>query len=91
MMETTKQINSLKNDLSSSLKGENEHKLFDFLFVKPTLDINSVQKSLQISKATANKLVNSFVEKGLLIQTNKTKRYKKFLFKKYMDIIEAGL
>ncbi|MBE6455449.1 MAG: Fic family protein [Alphaproteobacteria bacterium] len=91
IMQTTTQINSLKNELSHTLKGENEYKLFDFLFVKPTLEISAVEKSLQVSKATANKLVNGFVEKGLLVQTNQTKRYKKYIFKKYMDIIEAGL
>lgn len=91
IMTTTIKINALKNELSELLKSENERKLFNFLFVKPTLDILVVEKSLQVSKATANKLVNGFVEKGLLVQINQSKRYKKYLFKKYMDIIEAGL
>lgn len=87
----TKKIIALKENLSKTINNENEHKLLDLLFQNPTLEINSVVKNLNVSKATANKLVNNFVNKGLLFQINESKRYKRFLFKPYMDIIEADL
>ena len=61
------------------------------LFVNPTLIISEVQNKLDVSKATANKIVNNLVQREILIQTNKGQRYKQFLFKQYMDIIEADL
>ncbi len=91
IISTTKNILSLKDELSSFVKSDNEHKLLELLFISPALNISMVKEKLVISKATANKLVNEFVQRGILIQTNSTQRYKQFLFKKYMDIIEAEL
>ncbi len=91
IIETTKKILSLKDELLPIVKSDNEHKLLDFLFISPALNISQVGAELNISKVTANKIVNDFVSKGILIQTNNTQRYKQFLFKKYMDIIAADL
>lgn len=91
IMETTKNILALKEELFGAVKSDNEHRLLDFLFISPAINISSVKEQLNISKATANKLVNDFVHKGILVQTNDMQRYKRFLFKKYMDIIEAEL
>ena len=91
IIDTTKRITALKEKLTEIVKSDNEHKLLDLLFVNPTLTISEVQNRLGISKATANKIVNDFVQREILIQTNKGQRYKQFLFKQYMDIIEADL
>ncbi len=89
--DTTTQIMALKVQLHPLVKGENEIRLLDLLFVNPTSNMLSVETGLSVSKATANKLVNSFVKKGILVQTNVNQRYKEFIFKQYMDIIESGL
>ncbi|MFI3242406.1 MAG: Fic family protein [Alphaproteobacteria bacterium] len=91
IIETTKKIQKLKDDKLLVVKGDKEHKLLDIVFIRPALDISFVEKELSISKATANKLVNSFVDKKILVQSNKTQRYKKYIFKEYIDIIEAEL
>ena len=78
-------------EFSSIVKSDNEHKLLEFLFISPAINISIVKNELDVSKATANKIVNDFVQKGILIQTNTMQRYKQFLFKKYMGIIDADL
>jgi len=91
IINTTKNIMALKDDLFATVHSDNEHKLLDMLFIRPALNISAVEKQLNISKATAGKLVKDFEKKGILVQTNSTQRYKEFLFKKYIDIIEAEL
>ena len=91
IIETTKKILALKEELLTKVKSDNEHKLLELIFRNPTLNISVVKDELGISKATANKLVNEFVKKGILAQTNTSQRYKQFLFKEYMDIIELNL
>lgn len=91
IIETSKRILALKDDLSLVVKSDNEHKLLDYLFISPAINVAVVRDKLDVSKATANKIVNDFVQKGILVQTNTMQRYKQFLFKKYMDIIEADL
>lgn len=91
IIDTTKKILALKDEFSSIVKSDNEHKLLEFLFISPAINISIVKNELDVSKATANKIVNDFVQKGILIQTNTMQRYKQFLFKKYMDIIDADL
>ena len=91
IIETTKKILALKEELLTKVKSDNEHKLLELIFRNPTLNISVVKDELGISKATANKLVNEFVKKGILAQTNTSQRYKQFLFKEYMDIIESEL
>lgn len=89
IIDTTKKIIALKENLISLIKNDNEYRLLDMLFVNPTLNISTVKEQLNISKVTAGKLVNDFESKGILIQTNTMQRYKEFLFKSYVDIIEA--
>lgn len=91
IIDTTKKILALRDELSLIVKSDNEHKLLEFLFVSPAINITTVKDKLGVSKATANKIVNDFVQKGILKQTNAMQRYKQFIFKKYMDIIEAEL
>ena len=63
IIDTTKRITALKEKLTGIVKSDNEHKLLDWLFVNPTLTISEVQNKLDISKATANKIVNDFVQR----------------------------
>lgn len=91
IIATTKKILALKEELASVVKSEKEHKLLDFIFIRPALNISVVENELGVSKATANKIVKEFVNKNILIQLNTTQRYKQFIFKKYMDLIEEEL
>lgn len=89
IIETTKKITELKDNLGYKLKTENEHKLLNILFVNPTITVSDVQDKVSVSKATANKIVAEFERKDILVQTNVAQRYKQFVFKKYIDLIEA--
>ncbi len=91
IINTTTKIQHLKESTLSTLKNDKEYKLLELLFIKPALDITYVEHHLSISKATANKLVKNFTEKQILIQSNTAKRYKKYIFKSYIDILEATL
>lgn len=57
----------------------------------PALNISEVKQRLNVSTATASKLIKEFEQKNILVQTNNMQRYREFLFKKYMDIIEEEL
>lgn len=88
---TTKKIMALKDELTQQIKTENEFKLLDLIFIRPALNISEVKQRLNVSTATASKLVKEFEQKNILVQTNNMQRYREFLFKKYTDIIEEEL
>lgn len=54
----------------------------------PVLTINDVAELIDATYMTAKKLVNSFVDLGILHQQNDKQRDKTFCFRKYVDILE---
>lgn len=65
-------------------------KLIDYLFENPLTEVKSVAGKLQIHKDTANELVKAFEEIGILKEITGKQRYKKYLFREYVDIISRG-
>ncbi len=91
IMKTTKNIQNLAEQDKQRLNTKNEYLLLDFLLSQPVVDIKMVEEKLGIANMTANTLVKKFEEKSIMIQTNKNKRYRKYRYNKYTDIINAGL
>lgn len=65
-------------------------KLIDFLFETPIISGNDVIKKLKISKESANELIKKFEKSSILKEITGKQRYKKFIFKEYINIIAKG-
>jgi len=91
IMTTTKNILMLEERDKSLVSNKNEIALLELLFKNPTTNIKKIEEALNISNNTANSLAKKFETLGILKQTNTLQRNKKYIYKKYMDIIEGEL
>lgn len=92
---TARDIINLKESITSKLYGSSissiyAAKLIDLLFEKPLIEVNDLVKTYKISRESANELVNRFEQIGILKEITGKQRYKKYLFKDYVDIIKRG-
>lgn len=60
--------------------------MIDFLYQKPIVSSLDIVESLNISKPTANLLLNEFVKKGILVETTGLQRNKLYSFERYLNI-----
>ena len=72
--------------LDSSPAGQ---RLFDSLFQQPLVSVGMVQRHLDCSYVTANKLVLQFEKLNLLEETTGWKRNRRYRFKPYLDLFQA--
>ncbi len=63
-------------------------RLLDLLFQWPILNVSLVKEQLKISFATANKLVEQFVELDLVEETTGHKRNRRYRYKPYLALFE---
>jgi Fic family protein len=92
---TARDIINLKESITSKLYGSSissiyAAKLIDLLFEKPLIEVNDLVKTYKISRESANELVNRFEQIGILKEITGKQRYKKYLFKDYVNIIKRG-
>ena len=66
--------------------GDNGQKLLDLLFYRPIINVNLVKDSLDISFATANRLVNQFEQFGLLEEITGAQRNRRFRYQPYLTL-----
>jgi len=69
-------------------KIENGRKLIRKLYQEPILDATSIAAYLEISSSTANRLIQQFVDMGILHELTGYRRNRKFLFKEYFDLFQ---
>lgn len=94
-LANAREIIRLKDQLLDSLVAENSGglnavRLLDLLFRKPVITVPDVSAALGISHQPAYDLVNQFEKQGILREITGKKRYKKYLFRDYVRIIERG-
>ncbi len=65
-------------------------KLLEILFDKPLVEVKDVVSKLKIHKDTANELIKSFEKIGILHEITGKQRYRKYIFKDYVNIIKRG-
>jgi len=60
------------------------------LFYTPVITINEIEKAFDVSYPTASNVVNQLIKVGILQETTGQKRSKRYIYKKYMDILAQG-
>jgi len=65
-------------------------KFLNLLFLKPIVTSQELIKELETSKETANQIVKKFEEIEILKEITGKKRYKKYIFSDYVNIIKRG-
>jgi len=93
--ETARKIISLRESLIEKLYQANVGSphaviLLNKLFERPIIDIVKVRELLGISHQAASELVKRFDKLGILREITGKKRYKKYIFQDYLNIIEEG-
>lgn len=93
--QTAKRILELKEDISHKIAdenmGNNAQRLLDYLFYSPVVARNDIVEEFGISSPTAGDLIESFCNIGVLKDvTPDKKRYKKYSFNNYIEIITPG-
>jgi Fic family protein len=92
---TARAIIQLKEDLitklyESSVGSIYGVKLIDLLFITPLISVREISDKLNISKEAANELVKKFEKINILKEITGKRRYKKFSFVPYIEIIARG-
>ncbi|MFH1561118.1 MAG: Fic/DOC family N-terminal domain-containing protein [Patescibacteria group bacterium] len=94
-INTSKEINNLcRKDAKriqflgrSAPKGT---KILEELYRLPVVNVNTIQKWLRTTRATANAYANKFVELGVLVQQDVSVEYgRTFEYKEYLDIFRS--
>ena len=67
-------------------RAEKGHALVRHLYQEPVLNVNQVAELLGIQYASANQLVNTLVEMGILQEETGWQRNRLFVFRKYLDV-----
>ena len=94
--ESAKKIIGLQNKYSEVLlqndKSNNNYTvLLNLLFEKPIITKKEISELLGVSLPTANTMVDTFCELGILYdKTPDKKRYKTFVFGEYLAILQKG-
>lgn len=94
-VNTARDIIKLKDDMikklyENSISSIHAIRLIDMLFENPLVSNKDIADKLEITSVTTNNLVNKFEEIGILNEITGKKRYKKYLFTEYVDIISRG-
>lgn len=92
---TAREIIKLKDNLitrlyENSVSSVFAVKLIDLLFEIPVISNKNVIERLKVSNVTANELVRRFVEIEILREITGKKRYKRYIFTDYVEIIARG-
>lgn len=82
---TTKSILTLKETLKHETK--DPYNLIDCFFEDPFVEAEKIKDYTQTSIKTAYKLLDSFVENGILVQITQGKRNRVFCFQRYLDLL----
>ena len=93
--KSAREIIQLKDKLMaelyrSSIASVYAVRLIDLLFETPLISTKEIIDKLKISKETTNKLVKKFEKVGILKEITGKQRYKKYSFKRYIEIIARG-
>lgn len=92
---SAREIIILKNTILKSLFNNKISSIYaveflNLLFGKPIVTSKEVIKDLKVSKETANQIIKKFEKLNILKEISGKKRYKKYIFSDYINIIKKG-
>lgn len=96
IMSIQKIVELKKNDtekIRSFTKGNisNLLSVYDYLLKHPFIEADDVKDLLDLSKPTINKILDNLTELGILeLVDEEKKRYRQYVYKKYVDILSEG-
>lgn len=64
--------------------------VYEYLLKHPFIETQDIRNLLNISKPTINKIFNNLIELGILELVENKKRYRVYVYKKYVDILSDG-
>jgi Fic family protein len=70
-------------------RAENARRLMMLLYGTPAITVNSVSEQLGLKYYTANQLVSTFTEVGILKEVTGYQRNRIFIFQSYVDIFRG--
>ena len=90
-IETFRQIIKLKQKYEEKIatlgiRAKKATRLLNYLFSKPIINNKEIMEKLSISFNSANRLIKSLVELGLLNEITGYSRNRLFVLKKYLDL-----
>jgi Fic family protein len=65
-------------------------RLLDLLFKIPLVNVKNAKDTLEISLVSINQLFRKFEQLGILKEITGKKRYRRYIFKDYVDLIARG-
>ena len=69
-------------------KVPNAKKLLDHLFTQPIITAQEVSALLETSAVSSYKIINDFIQMGILEESTGFKRNRYFVFRKYLNIFQ---
>lgn len=96
IMSIQKIVELKKNDtekIHSFSKGNisNLLSVYDYLLKHPFIEADDIKDLLDLSKPTVNKILDNLTELGILkLVDEEKKRYRQYVYKKYVDILSEG-
>ncbi len=69
-------------------RAPNARALLNYLYNKPVISLGDVIKNLEVTKSTANVLINDFYKLGILKEQTGFKRNRVFVFSEYLKLFE---
>ena len=75
--------------LTLGSRAKNAQKLLRFMYATPIVNVRSVEKELGISFSSANRLLKSLTELGVLKETTEDSRNRLFVLEKYLNLFRS--
>ena len=91
VIETTKAIIKLqKTDIKKTASINNGEAIIEYLMRNPLIETKDLQIHLKISYNTTNTIIQKLLSLKILEQKSSGTRNKKYIYKKYLNILERG-
>jgi len=93
-IKTFKRILELQQEYDTNIltlgsRAKNAQKLLRFMYATPIVNVRSVEKELGISFSSANRLLKSLTELGVLKETTEDSRNRLFVLEKYLNLFRS--
>ncbi|NJD22115.1 MAG: Fic family protein [Melioribacter sp.] len=86
---STLEFNDYKNILNKELASTPSLRVFELIFQRPIISLPFITKELGLNKQTANVIITKFLEESILEETTGKQRYRIFIYKKLMDLLDG--